>query len=349
MTVGLVSYGAYIPRYRIKTDEIAKVWGGDAEILKAGLKVYEKSVPDIDEDAATIAVEAARNAFKRAGVDPKRIGAIYTGSESHPYAVKPTSTIVGAAVGSQPYMTAADFEFACKAGSAAIQVCMGLTLSNMIDLGLAIGTDVSQGAPNDALEYTASAGGAAFIVGSKESELIAIIEDTFSYTSDTPDFWRREGQPYPGHGGRFTGDPGYFNHILSASKGLMKKMGTKASDYDYAIFHQPNGKFPEKAAQMLGFTKEQIQPGLVVPKLGNTYSGSCLMGIAATLDIAKPGDRIFATAYGSGAGSDSYSIVVTDKIDAVRSKAPTVQELLADPIYLDYAKYAHHKGKIRFG
>jgi hydroxymethylglutaryl-CoA synthase len=179
--------------------------------------------------------------------------------------------------------------------------------------------------------------------------LIAIIEDTFSYTSDTPDFWRREGQPYPGHGGRFTGDPGYFNHILSASKGLMKKMGTKAEDYDYAIFHQPNGKFPEKVAQMLGFTKEQIKPGLVVPKLGNTYSGSCLMGIAATLDIAKPGDRIFATAYGSGAGSDSYSIVVTDKIEEVRSKAPTVQEVLANPIYLEYAKYANHKGKIKFG
>ncbi|MCL2142318.1 MAG: hydroxymethylglutaryl-CoA synthase [Methanimicrococcus sp.] len=349
MTVGLVSYGAYIPRYRIKTEEIAKVWGGDAEILKAGLKVYEKSVPDVDEDAATIAVEAARNAFKRAGVDPQRIGAVYTGSESHPYAVKPTSTIVAAAVGATPNMTAADFEFACKAGSAAIQVCMGLTLSKMIDLGLAIGADVSQGAPNDALEYTASAGGVAFIVGSKESELIAIIEDTFSYTTDTPDFWRREGRPYPGHGGRFTGDPGYFNHIISASKGLMKKMGTKAEDYDYAIFHQPNGKFPEKAAQMLGFTKEQIQPGLVVPKLGNTYSGSCLMGLAATLDIAKPGDRIFATAYGSGAGSDSYSIVVTDKIEEVRSKAPSVQKLLANPIYLEYAKYAHHKGKIKFG
>ena len=162
MTVGIVSYGAYVPRYRIKTEEIAKVWGGDAEILKNGLKVYEKSVPDVDEDAATIAVSAARNAFKRAGVDAQRIGAVYTGSESHPYAVKPTSTIVAEAVGAAPDMTAADFEFACKAGSAAIQVCMGLVGSGMIDLGLAIGADVSQGAPNDALEYTAAAGGVAY-------------------------------------------------------------------------------------------------------------------------------------------------------------------------------------------
>jgi len=348
MTVGIVSYGAYIPRYRIKTEEIAKVWGGDAEILKNGLKVYEKSVPDVDEDAATIAVSAARNAIKRAGIDAQRLGAVYTGSESHPYAVKPTSTIVAEAVGATPDLTAA-FEFACKAGSAAVQVCMGLVGSGMIDLGLAIGADVSQGAPNDALEYTAAAGGAAYVIGNKESELIAIIEDTYSFTTDTPDFWRRESQHYPSHGGRFTGDPGYFRHVTGGATGLLKKMGTKPEDYDYAVFHQPNGKFPERAAQMLGFTKEQIKPGLVVPKLGNTYSGSCLMGIAATLDIAKPGDRIFATAYGSGAGSDAFSIRVTDKIEEVRNKAPSVQQLLADPIYLDYGKYAHHKGKINFG
>ncbi|WNY26499.1 hydroxymethylglutaryl-CoA synthase [Methanolapillus ohkumae] len=349
MTVGIVSYGAYIPKYRIKTEEIAGVWGGDAEILKAGLKVYEKSVPDVDEDAATIAVEAARNALKRGKFDPQRIGAVYTGSESHPYAVKPTSTIVAEAVGATPDMTAADFEFACKAGSAAVQVCMGLVGSGMVDLGLAIGADVSQGAPNDALEYTAAAGGVAFVIGKEKSELIAVIEDTYSFTTDTPDFWRREGQPYPGHGGRFTGDPGYFKHVTSGAKGLMKKMGTKPSDYDYAVFHQPNGKFPERAAQLLGFTPEQIKPGLVVPKLGNTYSGSCLMGIAATLDIAKPGDRIFATAYGSGAGSDAFSILVTDKIEEKRKLAPSVQQLLADPIYLSYGKYAHHKGKIKFG
>ncbi|MCG7851240.1 MAG: hydroxymethylglutaryl-CoA synthase, partial [Methanosarcinaceae archaeon] len=324
MSVGIVSYGAYIPRYRIKVEDIARVWGDDADILIAGLMVNEKSVPDLDEDTATIAVEAARSALARSGVDAKRIGAVYTGSESHPYAVKPTSTIVAQAVDATPVMTAADFEFACKAGTAAIQACMGLVTSGMIDLGLAIGADVSQGAPGDALEYTAAAGGVAFIIGSKESEIAAIIEDTYSYTTDTPDFWRREGMPYPEHGGRFTGEPGYFKHVTNAAKGLMEKIGTKPSDYDYAVFHQPNGKFPTRAAKMLGFTSEQIKTGLVVSRLGNTYSGSCIMGIAAILDQAKPGDRIFATAFGSGAGGDAFSITVTDKIEDIREGAPTV-------------------------
>ena len=65
--------------------------------------------------------------------------------------------------------------------------------------------------------------------------------------------------------------------------------------------------------------------------------------------MAKPGDRIFVTSYGSGAGSDAFDITVTDailhKID--RSRGATVEQMLATKKYLDYAVYARHKGKIR--
>jgi hydroxymethylglutaryl-CoA synthase len=341
---GIVSYGVYIPRFRIRVDEIARVWG-DGDAISEGLRVFEKSVPDLDEDAVTIAVEAARSALKRADIDPKRIGAIYAGSESHPYAVKPTGTIVGQAVCTSSSFTAADFEFACKAGTAAIQACLGLVTSNLIDLGLAIGSDVSQGAPGDMLEYTAAAGGAAYLIGSRD--LAAEIEGFYSFTTDTPDFWRREGMPYPEHGGRFTGEPAYFKHVTSAAKGLMERMGTEPKDYDYAVFHQPNGKFPVRVARMLGFSKKQIEPGLIVPMIGNTYSASCLIGLAATLDVARPGERIFVTSFGSGAGSDAFSIRVLDRIDDIRCKALSVRDFIGNAEYLDYAMYAKHKGKLR--
>jgi hydroxymethylglutaryl-CoA synthase len=343
LPAGIVSYGVYIPRYRIRTEEIARVWG-DVDMAQ-NLNVFEKSVPDVDEDAVTIAVEAARNGIKRARIDVSRIGAIYTGSESHPYAVKPTATIVGEAIGNSGTFTAADFEFACKAGTAAVQACLGLVSSGLIDLGMAIGTDTSQGAPGDALEYTAAAGGAAYVIG--RDDLVAEIESTYSFTTDTPDFWRREGMPYPEHGGRFTGQPGYFKHVTNAAQGLMKKIDTKPQDYDYAVFHQPNGKFPVRVAQQLGFSREQIDPGLVVPWIGNTYSGSCLMGLAAILDVARPGERIFAVSFGSGAGSDAFSIRVKDKIEDLRGCAPLVKDYIENALYLDYAIYAKHKGKLR--
>ncbi len=344
MVSGIVSYGVYIPRFRIRVNEIARVWG-DVNDISESLRVFEKSVPDLDEDAVTIAVEAARNALSRADIDPARIGAIYVGSESHPYAVKPTGTIVGQAVCTSSSFTTADFEFACKAGTAAVQACLGLVGSGQIDLGLAIGSDVSQGAPGDMLEYTAAAGGAAYVIGSRD--LAAEIEGFYSFTTDTPDFWRREGMPYPEHGGRFTGEPAYFKHITSAAKGLMERLKTEPKDYDYVVFHQPNGKFPVRVAKKLGFSKEQIEPGLVVPMIGNTYSGSCLIGLAATLDVARPGDRIFVTSFGSGAGSDAFSLVVGDRIDEIRSAAPSVRDYIGDARYLDYAMYAKHKGKLR--
>ncbi len=344
--VGIITYGAYIPRYRIKTEEIARVWGSNGAEIANGLGVFEKSVPDLDEDTLTISVNAARFALARRAVNPDDIGAIYVGSESHPYAVKPTSVTVGEAIGATPVMTAADFEFACKAGTAGIQTCMGLVKSKMVKYGVAIGADIAQGAPGDALEYTAAAGGAAFVIGN--DDVIAEINDTCSYSSDTPDFWRREGQAYPRHGGRFSGEPAYFKHIQGAANLMMEKMGTKPSDYDYAIFHQPNAKFPRTVAAMLKFTSEQIKPGLAVPRLGNTYSGAVPVGLSATLDIAKPGDRIFVTSYGSGSGSDAFDITVTDAIDTKidRKAAPGVEDLLNDKVYLDYALYAKHKGKI---
>lgn len=342
---GIVGYGVYIPSYRIKVEEIAKVWGDDPKAISRGLVVNEKSVPAPDEDTATMSVEAARNSLKRALIHPQKIGAVYVGSESHPYAVKPTATIVAEAVEAAPDLTAADLEFACKAGTAAIQICMGLVDSGMIEYGLAVGADTAQGAPSDALEYTASAGGAAFIIG--KDKTLADFEGTYSFTTDTPDFYRREGKPYPTHGGRFTGEPAYFKHVLAAAEGIFKKMGTESSDYDHVVFHQPNGKFYIRAAKKLGFNQKQYETGLLTPFIGNTYSGATPLGLAAILDIAQPGDRIMAVSYGSGAGSDAFSITVKEEIDEKRELSPKVQDMIQDKSYVDYAVYAKFKGKLR--
>ncbi len=340
--VGIVSYGANIPRFRIKTEDIARTWGKDPETISKGLGIMEKSVPSPDQDVATISVEAARAAVNRSKINPKDIGAIYVGSESHPYAVKPTGTIVGEAIGATPIVKVADYEFACKAGTAAIQTCMALVKSDMIQYGLAIGADTSQAAPGDALEYAASAGGGAFIIG--KEKIIAEINDTCSYTTDTPDFWRREGRKYPAHGGRFTGTPAYFKHIMNNAKNLMEKMGTKPEDYTYAIFHQPNGKFPVRVAKMLGFSSDQVKQGLLCPYVGNTYSGATMIGLASVLDVAKPGDRIFLTSYGSGAGSDAFDMTVTDEIKKLsRQNAPLISQMIENKEYVDYSTYAKYR------
>ncbi len=341
--IGIVSYGTYIPRFRIRVDEIARIWNEDANAIKQSLGIFEKSVPDVDEDTATMAVEASREALARAKIDPKKIGAIFVGSESHPYAVKPTATIVGEALGVGNYYFCADLEFACKAATAGIQICHAMVKSGMIDYGLAIGSDVAQAKPGDALEYAAGAGAVAILIG---KDPIAVIEATVSYTSDTPDFWRRDLQPYPSHGGRFTGSPAYFRHIVNAVRKLMEDHGYTAKDFDYAVFHQPNAKFPQRVASMLGFSEEKIAEGLLVRVIGNTYSASSLMGLCSILDKAKPGQRILLASFGSGAGSDAFAIYVTEKILDFPRNAQ-VWEKAKNGVYIDYGLYLKNRRMIR--
>jgi hydroxymethylglutaryl-CoA synthase len=339
--VGIAGYGAYVPRYRLPAKEVARIWT-DGE---GGLPIKEKAVPGLDEDVATMSIEASRNAMARAGIAPSQLRAVWVGSESHPYAVKPTSTIVAEAIGAVPHVQAADWQFACKAGTEAMVAAVGFVGSGMADYALAIGMDTAQGRPGDALEYTAGAGGAAFVLGPAEDSLVEILS-TYSYVTDTPDFWRRQYAKYPEHGQRFTGEPAYFKHITEAAQALMEATGTTAADYQYAVFHQPNTKFPQKVGASLGFTKEQMSAGLLVPVIGNTYAGAAIIGLTAILDIAQPGDNILMVSFGSGAGSDAFALRVTDKILERRDKAPRTQDYINRRTEIDYGTYVRFREKL---
>jgi hydroxymethylglutaryl-CoA synthase len=211
---------------------------------------------------------------------------------------------------------------------------------------MAIGADTAQGRPGDALEYTTAAGGAAYIVGPREQSL-AYLEGSFSYVTDTPDFFRRPYQHYPEHGGRFTGEPAYFKHTTQAVKALLEELGYTPADFAAAVFHQPNTKFPQRAAQMLGFSKEQIKAGLLAPQIGNTYAGSAMLGLTAILDEARPGDRILLASFGSGAGSDAFSFVVTNLIKERQRLAPSTRAYIHRRKPIDYALYARYRRKLQ--
>ncbi|OGO17329.1 MAG: hydroxymethylglutaryl-CoA synthase [Chloroflexi bacterium RBG_16_48_8] len=339
--VGIVGYGAYIPRYRLPAREVARVWKADTSGEPSG----EKAVAGLDEDVITMSIEAARNALARAMIDPAKIRAVWVGSESHPSAVKPTSTVVAEAIGAVPNTQAADWEFACKAGTEAMQAAIGFVGSGMAAYALSIGMDTAQGRPGDALEYTAGAGGAAYLLGPAE-ESLAIIEASYSFTTDTPDFFRRANEKYPEHGERFTGEPAYFKHISAAAQELMRATETKPEDYTYAVFHQPNDKFPKRVASSLGFKPDQIEAGLLVPWIGNTYAGSALVGLTAVLDVAEPGDKILLVSYGSGAGSDAFTIQTTEELIKRRKQAPSTQEYIQRRTEIDYATYSRYRGKL---
>lgn len=338
---GIVSYGFYIPRYRITVDEIGAMWGKKSHEVSTSLNVIEKTVPAPDEDTLTMAFEASSMALSGNRMLNKNIGAVYVGSETHPYAVNPTSTILAEFLGITGEYLATDTQFACKAATGAIISARGLIDSGYSKNVLVVGSDKATGKPHDALEYTAASASVALLLGSKE---VAVeIVDALSYSSDTPDFWRREGIRYPSHGGRFTGKPSYFHHVCSASKKLLEKTKLTPEAFAHCVFHMPNGKFPVSAASMLGFTNKQIEKSMAVTYLGNSYTASALMGLISVLSVANPNDLIFMTSFGSGAGSDAFVLKVTPHIAKVRKKIHLAN---LDKEYLSYARYIKHMGII---
>lgn len=349
--IGIINYGAYIPAYRLKLADIAGAWRKEPAEVVGSLGLTEKAVPGGDEDAVTIALEAALSCFDSSTPrrpDPSAVEALFVGSESHPYAVNPTSTIVGELLGVGHNYLAADLEFACKAGTAGVQAIAGLIEAGHIHTGLAIGTDVAQSKPHDALEYTSASAGVAFLMG--DAGVAAKLLSYTSYSSDTPDFWRRDGIRYPSHAGRFTGEPAYFAHVMGAAKRLMEQAGIMPDHVTHCVFHMPNGKFPRDAARRLGFSKEQIAPSLVVDKIGNPYSASSMLGLAATLDIARPGEKIFMVSYGSGAGSDAFLWETTEALLQLQkeklAKKQLVEQQIEKKIYVDYVGYLKQTHKI---
>ncbi len=344
--VGIVSYGTYIPKYRIKVSDIANAWQKDPRDIEAALQVEEKAVPNTDEDTITMGVEATMRALRSVSLDPKKLQSVFVGSESHPYAVNPSSTIIAEAIGMNNHYFSVDMKFACKAATAAMQVTVGLIASSEVDYGLIIGSDTAQAKPHDVLEYTASSAASSFILGNNKDEVIAKVLHMSSFSSNTPDLWRRDGVRYPSHFGRFTGQPAYFAHVLGEAQALLEKSKMKPEEFDYCVFHMPNGKFPRTVATKLGFRNEQLLPSLTIDTVGNPYTASALLGLAATLDIAKPGQKIFFVSYGSGAGADGFVFETTKRLKDFQKKTLPVARQIANKEYISYLEYLQKTHKL---
>jgi len=353
--VGIASYGHYVPNLRVDISVFAEQWG----LPDALEKVYRlngrngSAVNSLDEDSVTLSIEAGERALALGAPGLPRPKSLMIGSESHPYAVKPSSVIVGEALGLAPDLFVVDLEFACKGGTAALFLSLGLVASSQVPSALAIGADCPQSAPGSLLEASVGAGASAFWVG-RGPDVIARIERTAAASSDATDFWRRDGDKFPSVVGKFSSEIGYEEHTCRVVRKLLDETGTKPEDYKILCLHQPYQSLPLSVGKKLGFNRNQIVPALLGAKIGNTYSSACLLSLCGVLDSAQPGDRMMLVSFGSGAGSDGFILTVTDAIEAFRKrKQESGQETVAEQVgsdhadWLTYGQYILTQGKLR--
>jgi 2-acetylphloroglucinol acetyltransferase len=340
---GITGYGTAIPYNRVSVEEIHRVWRNTSlDKIKNVLKVNERAVLQPNEDTITLAIDASRSAIEHSGARREIIDALFLGTSTNPYDSKPSTTVVSQALGIGPDLIGADVQFSGKSGSTAIQICLGLVNSQMVRAGLAIGADTinRHTSPGKFYEYTASAGAAAFVIGSENT--IAEIVGTSSYASDLSDFFRPEGERYIqniGVGGELypAWQIGFVDHVSHAANVLMNKLNLKPPEFDYAVFQQPFGFAPFAIGERLGFAKEQVEPGVIAQAIGDCGAASALLGLVHVLDTAKPKQRIFLATYGFGAGSDALVLEVTAAIESRRPKAALARSLYQRKAMVDYA------------
>jgi len=335
--VGIVGYGTYLPRYRIRVEEIAKVWGSRGR--------GEKSVNATDEDAITMAVEAGLNAIQCSGIDPSTgIDAIYLATDSSPYIEQSPTGRIKEVLGMGAEVDIADFMASPRASIAALKASVDAIETKRVKNSLILGADCRPAEPGSDLELTFGVGAGALVLGT--DGIMAEVEDIYTYSTAFVDRWRgRQDDFVRSYDYRFTREYGYVNHVVSAVNGLLKKMGATIEQFQHVVLQEPDGRVPREAAAELGIKKEQIS-GSIFGEVGDTGASSVLIGLAAVLERAKPGERILAVSYGSGT-SDALSFVVLDEIDKNRGRRPSLECYLKNKEYIDYPKYMRFTGFLR--
>jgi hydroxymethylglutaryl-CoA synthase len=351
---GIVGYGAYIPSFRLKLEDIWDMWVNPIDtpsIIKQRRRLSEKAVTRWDEDSMSMAVQASKASLEMAGIYGKDLGAIWFGSSTNPCTSRPSATNVAEALSCIPETSAADCQFASKSGTVALQACAAMADAGMARYSLAIGSDALSRhvAPNDALEYSASCGAAAFVIG--KDHTVADIENTYSYNTLNPEFYRLDCERYIKHGAGEEEEyfAGYSKYVKAALEGYMKKFGVKPGDYASVVISQPDGRLPSESLTSAGFTEEQFGPWMMAGQIGDCGSASSLLSLQLALDKAKSGQKILLVSYGSGAGCDIFGLKVTALISDAgkrRKDFPSVPELLSNKEYISYAQYLRQERKL---
>jgi len=331
---GIISYGAYIPLWRLSRDAIAQAWG-------SGSTGGERSVTNNDEDTVTMAVEAAINCA--GGLEREAIDGLYFASTTPPYKEKECATLVAAAADLRPEIITADFGNSLRAGTAALRAALHAVSSGSAKSVLVTASDCRIGYPRSTYEQSFGDAAAALLI-SNTAKPIVTMESSFPISNEMYDVWRLDKDTYvQSWEDRFIIQHGYIENMEKAISGLMKKEGLSAKDISKAIFYAPTARSQQELARRLGFdAKTQLQD-LLISNVGISGCAHALLMLVAALEEAKSGDKLILASYGSGA--DAFLLRVTDEIEKVKGNKRGVKGVIKSKKPLSsYVRYLSYRG-----
>lgn len=330
--VGITSYGAYIPRYRLNRRTIfaSMGWFNSAT---AGVARGEKAVANYDEDSITMAVAAASDCLH--GCSRDEIGGFSLSSTTVPYLERQNAAICSAALALKPDIRTADFGASLKSGTTALISACDTVKAGDITKFLVCAADSRQGKPGSNMEHTFGDGAAAILVGA--DDVIAELKGSYSLTSDIADYRRIQEERFTrGWEERWIREEGYGKIVPQAVSGLLEKYDLEIGEFSKVVVACPVAGAVKRICKKLGVRPERIQDNMMT-RVGDTGSALSLMMLVAALEEANPGDRILLIGYGNG--SDAMFFEITDRIQTARGAMGIKRHLDAKEELDNYAKY----------
>jgi 3-hydroxy-3-methylglutaryl CoA synthase len=324
--IGLVSVGGYVPRYRLSGQTVAQVWGGGGG---------GRAVANYDEDALTMACEAALNAIGARAVSG--IGACFFASTSAPYVEKSSATLLASVVDLGAGVLTADLGGSLRCGTTALRLALDTVRAGSAAEALVAAADMRPVAPGGELEMLVGDGAGAALIGT--ADVIASFEGAFTASHEFTDFWRNDGERYvqslPDL--TFIKAHGLDKHIPEAIDGLLRKTGRKREDVARLVLYGPDARTHAALVRQLKFPEAAVPGEPVIGRAGNTGAASCLLELASVMEEAKPHDQILVVSYGNGA--EALLFEATDAIAGFRPPRPVGGQLAAGRALGHYGKF----------
>ena len=320
--VGITSYGAYVPLYRLSREAIAR--GGRGE----------KAICNFDEDSVTMAAASAIDCLT--GVDRQTVDGLYFATTTSPYKEKLAAGIVAMAADLKRNVITADFANSLRAGTSALMSAIDAVKAGSAKKVMVTAADTRMGIPTSPYEQNFGDGAGALLIG--DNNVIATVEDSYSIYNEIIDVWRADGDTFiRSWEDRFTTAYGYAATVAEAVSGLLKKTGLKPADFAKVVLYTPDARRSADVAKRLGFdVQTQLQDPLF-NNMGNTGTALPLMLLVAALEEAKAGDRILLASYGNG--SDALVLQVTDQIKNIKPRRGMKGHLESKKVINDYKQY----------
>jgi 3-hydroxy-3-methylglutaryl CoA synthase len=310
--IGITAYGAYIPRLRLQKKAVATTNAWLAPGLMGKAK-GERSLGNWDEDAITMAVEAARDAL---GPDDDRshVRAVFLASTTLPFADRLNAGIVQAALTLEPEIAAADITGSQKAGLTALSQALGLVKGQSDGQALVVSSDRRVPKAVSAQELDIGDGGAAIVVG-RDGVLAEWIGGGVT-NADFVDHFRGAGEDFDYQWEeRWIRDEGYLKLVPPVLKRALASAGVEAAHVDHFIFPSTFKGVADTLAKRLGAKAEAVVDNLGL-SVGETGCAHALLMLAHTLETAKPGAVILVAQFGQGC--EALVFKVTDAITSFK-------------------------------